>query len=149
MLRINAASRPAVAPLGDAELRRRLACGGLHLVAEADDRSVAGYALTFANGDPYDGEEFRYFNGRMRQHFIYIDQVAADRHRRRAGIGTKLYGALLDHARERGIGILCCEVNTSPPNPASLAFHLQLGFSSIGTGTTGDGGTVAFLVRTV
>jgi uncharacterized protein len=146
VLRINTGSRPAVAPLDHAELRRLLACGGLHLVAVADDRAVVGYALTFGSADQYDGEEFRYFTAQLDRPWLYIDQIAADRDRQRAGIGRTLYEALMAHARANGIAALCCEVNTSPPNPASLAFHRQLGFEPIGDETVIDGRTVAFLV---
>lgn len=85
VLRINEDSRPAVAALDPAELRRLLALGGLHLVAEAEDGSIAGYALAFGDDDPYDGEEFRYFCHRLAPSFLYIDQIAADRRRQRAG----------------------------------------------------------------
>lgn len=146
VLRINETSRPAVAALAHADLRRLLVMGGLHLVAEADDQTVVGYAFSFANGDSYDGEEFRYFATHLHQPFIYIDQVAAARHRQREGIGRKLYAALVDHARTLGISTLCCEVNTSPPNPASLEFHRRLGFECIGEGSILDGREVAFLV---
>lgn len=146
VLKINEASRPAVAALAPADLRRLRVLGGLHLVAEADDQTVVGYALSFANGDSYDGEEFRYFAARLHQPFIYIDQVAAARHRQREGIGRKLYAAFVDHARARGICTLCCEVNTSPANPASLEFHRGLGFECVGEGTILDGRKVAFLI---
>lgn len=145
VLRINQGSRPAVAALEQAELSRLLACGGLHLVAEANDRTVVGYAFTFANGDPYDGEEFQYFSTRMHRPFIYVDQIATARHMQREGIGRKLYAALVEHAAACGIDTLCCEVNTSPPNPASLDFHRRLGFECIGEGTVADGRKVAFL----
>jgi uncharacterized protein len=146
VLRINEGSRPAVAALDHAELERLIACGGLHLVAEADDRAIVGYALTFTDGDRYDGEEFRYFTAHLHRPFVYIDQVAADRSRKREGIGRKLYEALVAHARARAVATLCCEVNTSPPNPASLEFHRQLGFTPIGEHTVLDGRRVTFLV---
>lgn len=147
VLRINAGGRPGVAPLEGAELGRLLACGGLHLAALAGDRTIVGYALTIFSGDPYDGEEFRYFADRFDQPFIYIDQVAIDRQRKRQGVGSKLYGALIDRARARGIGMLCCEVNTAPANPVSLEFHQRLGFACIDAGSVRDGRQVAFLTK--
>lgn len=146
MLSINERSRPEVAALDPTELARLMSLGGLHLVAEAGDRTVVGYALAFANGDPYDGEEFQHFTARLRQPFIYIDQVAAVQDRQRQGIGRKLYAALAEHAKARSITTLCCEVNTSPPNPVSLEFHRRLGFEQFDQGTVLDGRRVAYLV---
>ena len=146
---INAGSRPAVAPLDRAELGRLRAFGGTHLVAVADDRAVVGYLLAFAQSCAYDGEEFRYFVAQLRQPFLYVDQVAVDPQRKRSGIGGKLYAALLEHARAQQAQLLCCEVNTTPANPASLDFHWRLGFAPIGNGDTLDGRRVTFLVRSV
>jgi predicted GNAT superfamily acetyltransferase len=146
VLRINAQSRPAVAAMDEPELARLLAFGGTHLVAVDRDRTVLGYLLAFAKGDPYDGEEFRYFTAQISQPFLYVDQIAMLRRVQRQGIGRKLYRSLSDHAIARGIGVLCCEVNTSPANANSLEFHARLGFTQIGTLDLLDGRSVALLV---
>jgi hypothetical protein len=147
VLSINAGSRPAVALLDRIELRRLLACGGLHLAAVADDRTIVGYTLAFLNADPYDGEEFGYFLAHIQKPFIYIDQVAVRHRRQRAGVARKLYEALIEHAKAREIDVLCCEVNISPPNPVSMAFHQQLGFESVGTGEIAKGRDVSLLIK--
>jgi predicted GNAT superfamily acetyltransferase len=42
-----------------------------------------------------------------------------------------------------GMATICCEVNVSPANPASLAFHLRMGFAIMGEMATQDGRRVA------
>jgi len=138
-----------VAPLDQSELARLLALGGLARVVVDQDGAIAGYMLVFARGSAYDGEEFRYFSARLREDFLYVDQVAIDDGRQRSGAGRRCYEALTDEARARGIALLCCEVNTVPPNPASLEFHQRLGFTPIGNGDTLDGRRVAFLVKKI
>lgn len=148
ILKINAASRPAVAALDPAELDRLLTLGDAHRVAVAGGAVIA-YMLVIAHQCAYDGKEFQYFSGRLPEPFLYVDQIAVDPVRSRAGVGRELYAALGEIARLQQIKWLCCEVNTMPPNPASLDFHRSLGFSSIGNGDTLDGRRVAFLVRNV
>jgi hypothetical protein len=147
ILKINAGNGPAVAALDRAELDRLLALSDTHRVAAAGDGAVVAYMLVFAHRCAYDGEEFQYFLAHLGEPFLYVDQVAVDPGRKRSGIGRQLYQALIELARTRQIGALCCEVNTIPSNPASLEFHRQLGFTAVGNGDTLDGRRVTFLVR--
>ncbi len=149
ILSINAGNRPAVAALDRAELERLRGLSDMHLVAVAGDGALIAYMLVFADRCAYDGEEFQYFRAHLSPPFLYVDQVAVDPRRTRSGVGTRLYGELLELAAARRIGALCCEVNTSPPNPASLEFHRRLGFTAIGNGDTLDRRRVTFLVRNV
>ena len=66
---------------------------------------------------------------------------------RRRGLARLLYAALEADALADGISTLCCEVNTVPANPASLAFHADLGFRGAGSLATRDGRRVTLLVR--
>jgi uncharacterized protein len=132
--------------MDQAELRRSLALGGIHLVAIDSDQTIVGYLLAFAKSDPYDGEEFRYFAAKIPQPFLYIDQIAMLGRAKRRGIGRKLYQGLSYRGKERGISVLCCEVNTSPANAVSLEFHSRLGFTQIGSLDLPDRRTVALLV---
>ena len=149
VLRINAGGRPGVAPLDAAELDRLCSLDGTHLVADAGGGALAGYVLAFAHGCLYDGEEFQYFRAQLRRPFLYVDQLAIDPARQRSGLGAALYAALIDEARAQRLELLCCEVNTAPPNPASLQFHLRLGFRVAGNGDTLDGRRAMFLTRSV
>jgi predicted GNAT superfamily acetyltransferase len=149
ILRINARCRPAVAALDARELERLLHLCVAHRVAVAEDGAVVAYMLVFDGRCAYDGEEFLYFISRLKEPFMYFDQIAVDPDRSRAGVGRALYGSLLELARSQQIKCLCCEVNTTPPNPVSLDFHRTLGFSPVGNGDTLDGRRVAFLLRNV
>jgi hypothetical protein len=149
ILRINAAHRPAVAALDRHELDRLLSLSDAHRVAVQREGEIGGYMLVFDRHCAYDGEEFRYFRARLREPFLYVDQVAVDPRHLRCGVGRRMYQALLELAGKTQIGWLCCEVNDSPPNPASLEFHRQLGFTVIGNGDTLDGRRVSFLLKKV
>jgi predicted GNAT superfamily acetyltransferase len=147
ILRINAGSRPAVAALDLSELDRLLAIGDTHSVALSEDGHIIAYMLAFTYRCVYDGEEFQFFLSRLHEPFLYVDQLAIDPGLKRSGVGSRLYEALAQRARAKGIEWLCCEVNTIPPNPASLDFHRRLGFTTMGNGDTLDGRRVEFLVK--
>lgn len=145
VLRLNRAAAPAVFALDAAELSRLLALSPLHLAAVQDDSHLAGYALAFAHDHPYDGEEFLSLRPLINTPFVYVDQIVVSPDTRATGIGRMLYQALAEHARYISATALCCEVNTTPPNPASLAFHHRMGFVSIGEMETSDGRCVVLL----
>ena len=144
VLELNAGARPNVAALDRAELARLQALSRVHLVA-VDADVVLGYALSFASSDAYDGEEFLTLKSLMAEPFVYIDQVVVLPSVQGNGIGRRLYEALERAAWRRGIHWLCCEVNTTPPNPGSLAFHGRLGFSELAPFATRDGRSVVLL----
>ena len=146
VLSLNAKALPHVASLDEVEIERLQALSQAHLVAE-EDGVIVGYALAFARGDAYDGEEFETLRSLIPQEFIYIDQIAILGSMKRAGIGRRLYGALEQAALLRGAHCLCCEVNTTPPNPDSLAFHSRLDFSPVGSLATRDGRNVKLLQK--
>lgn len=148
VLDINSISTPAVATLDRRELVRLMGLSGLHLVAE-DGPVVLGYALAFRSDHDYDGEEFLAFRSGMSAPFVYVDQIAVRQEARRRGIGLCLYEALERSGAGIGAGALCCEVNTRPPNPDSLAFHKRLGFVTHGSLSTQDGRDVALLVKRI
>ena len=58
-----------------------------------------------------------------------------------------MYAELARRAAAQGLRALCCEVNTQPANPASLAFHERLGFRPLDTLATQDGRQVLLLQR--
>jgi uncharacterized protein len=146
VLSLNAKAQPHVAPLDSAELERLQALSQAHVVAE-EGEAIVGYALAFARDDAYDGEEFVTLRSLIPQSFIYIDQIVILGTARRAGIGRRLYDALERAALLRDAHCLCCEVNTTPPNPDSLAFHSRLDFSPVGSLATRDGRNVKLLQK--
>jgi len=145
VLRINVSSRPGVAPLNDEELARLLALPNEHLVATEDNDSVLGYVLAFHWEAPYDGKEFLLLRSAISEPFIYIDQVAVAAGHTGRGLGRALYEELERIAGQRGIRVLCCEVNTKPSNPDSLTFHKKLGFDFLASLAVLDGREVELL----
>ncbi|SRR5579875_1003205 len=144
---INLAGIPGVSLLIQPELDG-LADGSMLCWVAEDAGQVVGYLITYTNSDTYDGEEFAWFQ-RHHSTFLYIDQVAIAVSHRRRGVGVALYCRATEDARERGLESLTCEVNLDPPNPVSLAFHHDLGFTSIGELHTGDGRYVTLLRKSL
>ena len=148
VLAINRDSRPGVAPLEAAELSRLMALPHEHRVA-THGSGVAGYLLAFQRGTPYEGEEFLAFRQSFSGPYLYVDPVAVAPALRATGVGRRLYAAIQSVAALQGTGVLCCEVNLTPPNPGSQAFHRRLGFSPVATLTTRDGRDVELLAKSL
>ncbi len=147
VIRINATCGPAVARLDGDELRRLGIIDNGHVVAVNENNEVAGYALIFSREAAYDGEEFLTLRSVISWPFLYIDQVAIAPEARRKGIGLEIYAAIETIAARRGIRRLCCEVNISPPNPASLDFHTKIGFERVRQLDANDGRTVVLMAK--
>jgi predicted GNAT superfamily acetyltransferase len=149
VLRINSDGQPGVAQLDDSELRRLCSLPNHHLVAEDIDSLLVGYILAFDREAAYDGEEFLRFRLMTPKPYVYVDQIAVAKESKGLGVGKALYGALEAIARREGAHALCCEVNTVPRNPESMAFHEALGFRRVGSMATSDGREVELLLREI
>lgn len=150
LLRLNAANHPAVHTLDEANLEGLLACGGGHHRVAVDRTGVVcGYVLSFVHLSDYNDSEFRELRRRTAEPFLYICQVVVASGHRKRGIARGFYDALADTARHQGVALLCCDVNTNPPNPESFAFHLRMGFREIGRGTASNGFAIAYLQKRV
>lgn len=56
--------------------------------------------------------------------------------------------ALIDKAKQAGLKRIVCEVNLSPPNPKSDAFHQRMGFVEVGQAVLEDRNkTVRYLCK--
>ena len=97
-----------------------------HRVAVIDDE-IIGFLLVMSEASDYDGDNFRWFAERY-SCFLYVDRIVIDRTAARRGVGSALYGDLIQFAATQGWSTLCCEINVLPPNPASHAFHARFGF---------------------
>lgn len=64
--------------------------------------------------------------GAVYDSFLYLDRIAVAAGARRQRLGTMLYDAIEDSARELGRMVL--DVNVEPPNEPSLAFHAARGY---------------------
>jgi predicted GNAT superfamily acetyltransferase len=97
----------------------------------------------------YASPNYLWFRARYPR-FVYIDRVVVDPVARGQGHARRLYADLLQQAAAAGHGLVVCEVNANPPNPASDAFHASLGFTEIGSATIHGGAkTVRYLARHV
>jgi hypothetical protein len=115
---------------------RALLDAASHVRAEA-----AGLALFVAFDDDciYDNPNFAWFRARYR-HFYYIDRVVVHEAARGRGLARQLYADLERRARAAGRERLVCEINASPANPQSDAFHRALGFVPVGEQRLADRG---------
>jgi predicted GNAT superfamily acetyltransferase len=94
--------------------------------------------IAFDHGAVYDNPNFCWFQTRH-EHFLYIDRVVVAATARGRGYARKLYEELFLFALENGHKSIVCEVNLSPPNPASDAFHHSMGFTEVGMATIHNG----------
>ena len=101
-----------------------------HRVAVVDDE-IIGFLLVMSEASDYDGDNFRWFVERY-DRFLYVDRIVIDRTAARSGIGSALYGDLIQFGATQGCPALCCEINVLPPNPVSHAFHARFGFKEVG-----------------
>ena len=101
-----------------------------HKVAMVEDE-VVGFLLVMSEASDYDGDNFRWFVERYSR-FLYVDRIVIDRTSARHGAGSALYGDLIQFAATQSWSTLCCEINVSPPNPVSHAFHAHFGFKEVG-----------------
>ena len=101
-----------------------------HKVAVMDDE-IVGFLLVMSETSEYDGDNFRWFVERYSR-FLYIDRIVIDRASARRGLGSALYSDLIQFAATQSWSTLCCEINVSPPNPVSHAFHAHFGFEEVG-----------------
>ena len=101
-----------------------------HRVAVVEDE-VIGFLLVMSEASDYDGDNFRWFAERY-SCFLYVDRIVIDRTAARRGVGSALYGDLIQFAETQACSTLCCEINVSPPNPVSHAFHARFGFKEVG-----------------
>ncbi len=135
-LALNNSEVPHVSALAADSLAALVDMAALATVAEVDG-APAGLLVAFLPGTAYDSENYRWFCDRYPA-FVYIDRVITDRAFRGRGIGRALYDHAAAFARRRA-PLLTCEVNETPPNPASLRFHERFGFRPLGDQQTEGG----------
>ena len=86
----------------------------------------------------YRNDNFFWFAARYPR-FLYVDRIVVDSAFSGLGIGRRMYEDLFGYARSRGIGMVTCEYNIEPPNPASRAFHDKFGFREVGSQYVANG----------
>jgi len=106
------------------------------------------FMLAFDQDARYDSPNFIWFRARYPR-FVYVDRIVVAPTARGRGCARRLYDDLFEHAVRAGHDRIVCEVNKTPPNPASDAFHAALGFVEVGTASVHGGSrTVRYLSRT-
>jgi len=124
-----------------------------HLVAQAFMArrigNIDAFLLALDQDAAYDSPNFQWFRARYPR-FVYVDRIVVAASARGRGCARRLYNDLFEHARRAGHDRLVCEVNSSPPNPESDAFHAALGFLEVGTASVyGGSRTVRYLSYTL
>jgi predicted GNAT superfamily acetyltransferase len=141
LLALNNAHAEALSLLDPPRLRAML--GQAFLAREIGE--ARAFLLAFDQDAEYDSPNFLWFRARHPR-FVYIDRVVVSPAARGQGLARRLYAELFAAAREAGHGLVVCEVNSDPPNPASDAFHAALGFSQTGSASfQGGRKTVRYL----
>ena len=130
ILDINATEEDKTSRIDLAKITQLDLWSDYHRVMMVEDE-VVGFLLVMSEASNYDGDNFRWFVERCRR-FLYIDRIVIDRAFTRRGVGSALYGDLIQFAAIQGWSKLCCEINVSPPNPVSHAFHARFGFKEVG-----------------
>jgi predicted GNAT superfamily acetyltransferase len=102
-----------------------------------DDRDA--FLIALAGKAPEIAPNYRWFVERYGA-FVYIDRVVVAEQARRKGYGRLLYRDLLLAAVDAGYRLVCCEINSDPPNPVSDAFHASFGFEEVGRAFLPDRG---------
>lgn len=131
ILRLNEAEARQTSQM-DATRLRALAGMAAWCKVACVDGAVAAFAIALRDGAPYANDNYAWFAARHAA-FLYVDRIVVDAAFVGRGIGRALYEDLFAFARSRGVGIIACEYNLEPPNPASRAFHDRFGFREVGT----------------
>jgi predicted GNAT superfamily acetyltransferase len=104
---------------------------GMAFYARGIDRGATAFLIALDHNAAYENPNFAWFNA-SRQPFVYIDRVVVAESARGRGIAKLLYMDLFVAAKRAGHNRVVCEVNIDPPNPASNAFHVAMGFNEVG-----------------
>jgi uncharacterized protein len=111
---------------------------GMACYARGIDQGKTAFLIALDHTAPYQNPNFAWFKSAY-QSFVYIDRVIVAESARGQGIARLLYEDLFAAAHHIGVHRIVCEVNSEPPNPASDAFHLAMGFEKVGQAVLYDG----------
>jgi predicted GNAT superfamily acetyltransferase len=147
VLPLNNASAVETSPLDVSGLSMLLdlAC---HTAGIENGGRIEAFMIAFDHRAAYDNPNFAWFKARYST-FVYVDRVVTAAHARGRGHGRRLYADLFEVARRARHTRIVCEVNRSPPNPGSDAFHRALGFVEVGEAALPSGKVVRYLQATL
>lgn len=144
--RLNAANEPGVGPLDETRVELFTTAADAFWVA-VDDDEVVGLFVGLLAGHDYASPNYRWFAGRWDE-FAYVDRIALAPTARGRGLADDFYDRWESIARAANAAVLCAEVNISPPNPRSMAFHRRRGLLPVAElAPYGDAQLVAMLEK--
>ena len=112
-------------------------------------RGATAFLIALDQNSPYRNPNFSWFK-KSRESFVYIDRIIVAASARGEGVARSLYDDLFVMAQHAGQRRVVCEVNIEPPNPASEAFHLAMGFKEVGQAAMHGGTkTVRYFEKTM
>ena len=95
-----------------------------------DGDEMLGFVLCLCPRTRYASLNYAWFNQRY-QEFLYVDRIAVALEHRGRGIGSLLYGQVIEHGKNLQFPVTA-EVNLTPPNPGSIRFHERHRFTEVG-----------------
>jgi uncharacterized protein len=136
----------AVLPLNNAHAKETSTLDGASLAAllsmafyaNGVESGATAFLISVEHTAPYENPNFMWFKS-SREPFVYIDRVIVSASARGQGIAKVLYENLFAVSHQAGYERIVCEVNVEPPNPASQAFHVAMGFEAVGQATIHNG----------
>ena len=109
---------------------------------------LAGFLIGLRPGSSYTSPNYRWFCNRYAD-FAYVDRIVIAPHARRLGLAARLYRDFAA-AMPASVRRLSCEVNIRPPNERSMRFHINFGFTEVGTlNSDDDSKQVALLMKSL
>jgi len=142
VLAVNERHQHLTAPMDADQLAHLDTVGTVEVFRHAG--RFAGFVVTVTSGSAYGGENFGWFGERYGA-FCYLDRIVVHEDARRRGLAGQVYDEVEDRTA-RTAPLLALEVNSNPPNEASLVFHAGRGFEQVGEREF-DNHTVAMLVK--
>lgn len=118
------------------------------LYAKSYGPDQTAFLLAFHQDANYESPNYLWFRERYPR-FVYVDRVCVSPAARGQGLARALYADLFRLASAQGYSLVCCEVNSDPPNPVSEKLHAALGFAQVGQALLPSGKTVSYLTKTL
>lgn len=144
---LNNAAAPDMSLLDLERLEQMVGFGAMGCLIETEGRMVAAALWFDETGRGYDSPNYLWFRDRYAR-FTYVDRIIVAGTMRGRGLGQRIYQTVFAAATKAQSPVVTCEIYEKPPNPASRAFHEQLGFTIIGRQTIHNGErAVALMAR--
>lgn len=132
VLRINKDNVEVLSPMNTDRILLLASMTEQFLIAEVNG-TPAAFIMTFREeAKAYDSENYQWFSTKYNS-FLYVDRIAVAAPYRNMGVGSALYQAVYEHARNTHVPYITCEIDTIPYNEVSFHFHKKMGFHEVGT----------------